>query len=556
MFRTLNIASLFILALFLFTACGRQNEKTAGQETRDTSPQPVLDSTEIERYFAAIPRFKDDLVWAKNFYRERRFRLGWFKDHELVPQAAEMLRVTGKANEEGLNAAHYKVVDLDKLFKEHQQAGKGERRDELEKEIDLALSGTYFNWASDYYRGLVVPRENKELVAWDVKRNKIKLHKALMTILGERKSKYGYAGFQPLHKEYGRLRAALAKYRAIESRGGWGSIPAGTKLKEGQTSDAVPALRKRLAAAGLIGAGSADTSKVYGPDLVAAVKRFQQSLGFTPDGAVGPGTIQELNVPVQERIRQIVLNMERWRWIPKSFEPDYLLVNIPEYRLHVVKNGKELHDQGMNVVVGKTMNSTPVFSDKMETVVFAPYWNVPYSIVDKELRRVLSRDPGYIARSNMEVVNFKGQPISASSINWAGITEKEYNKFILRKKPGPKNDLGDVKFLFPNTDAIYMHDTPHDQLFSLARRDFSHGCVRLEKPLQLAQYLLQDHGWTLAKMKSTIAGGVEKHVRLKEKLPVYIVYFTAWADDAGNVSFRDDIYGHDRKLAKQYFSRL
>ena len=326
---------------------------------------------------------------------------------------------------------------------------------------------------------------------------------------------------------------------------GWPKVSSSPKLKEGQSAPVVSALKKRL--------GLSSTDSSFNAEAVSALKAFQSAQGLKPDGALGAETVKLLNVPVDQRIKQIILNMERWRWIPKSFEEDYLIVNIPEYRLRVYEKGRE--QLSMNVIVGKTMNSTPIFSDKMENVVLAPYWNVPASIVRDELGPKISADPGYLDRSNMELVDAKGNQVSPSKVEWGTVTRDNW-KYILRKKPGPKNDLGDVKFIFPNTNDIYLHDTPHDELFSQTKRDFSHGCVRVEKPLELAEYLLRPVGWDMSKIQSTIAGGVEKQVKLKQVLPVYLVYFTAWVDDSGNVHFRDDIYGHDRTLAQQYFNEV
>ena len=366
-----------------------------------------------------------------------------------------------------------------------------------------------------------------------------------MTVLNERESKYSYASFSPLHPDYARLKSALAAYRKIQISGGWPKVSSSPKLKEGQSAPVVSALKKRL--------GLSSTDSSFSAEAVSALKAFQSAQGLKPDGALGAETVKLLNVPVDQRIKQIILNMERWRWIPKSFEEDYLIVNIPEYRLRVYEKGRE--QLSMNVIVGKTMNSTPIFSDKMENVVLAPYWNVPASIVRDELGPKISADPGYLDRSNMELVDAKGNQVSPSKVEWGTVTRDNW-KYILRKKPGPKNDLGDVKFIFPNTNDIYLHDTPHDELFSQTKRDFSHGCVRVEKPLELAEYLLRPVGWDMSKIQSTIAGGVEKQVKLKQVLPVYLVYFTAWVDDSGNVHFRDDIYGHDRTLAQQYFNEV
>ena len=508
-------------------------------------PQPILDSTYFINYINSEPRFKDQLDWTKKFYKERGFKLGWFKNNRLVPQAQQMLSLIYKADEEGLDPKDYQIKDFNKMFVRLDSAKRDSAKFiALQKEIDIALTANYFVWASDYYRGVVVPKENEE-IEWDVKRNKIKLHKALMTVLKERKSKYSYANFSPLHPEYSRLKSALASYRKIQASGGWAKVIASPKLKTGESSAIVPALKKRL---GL----SSSADSVYNAELVSAVKRFQAAQGLKPDGALGAETVRFLNISIEERIKQIVLNMERWRWIPKSLEPDYLLVNIPEYKLYVVEDGQEKIT--MNVIVGKTLNSTPIFSDKMEYVVLSPYWNVPISIIEKEIAPKLANNPGYLDHLNMEVVTANGSPVNPSSVDWGSVNESNW-KYVLRRRPGPKNDLGDVKFIFPNTNDIYLHDTPHDELFSQAKRGFSHGCVRVEKPIDLAEYLLRNSaGWDRAQILNTISVRKEKYVKLKEVLPVYLVYFTAWADDKGQVHFRDDIYGHDKTLAQQYFN--
>lgn len=557
MIRTISLSPFFdkfqkhsiyiYIGSFLILCMGSCSSK---DKVSSLNTQQTLDSTFIVSYLKSEPRFSSELNWAKSFYRERKFQLGWFKENKMVPQVEQMLSVIEKSDEDGLNAADYKVKDFGRLFKELEEAKKDTAAyTKLQREIDVALSATYFIWASDYYRGRVIPKENKN-VEWDVKRNKIKLHKALATVLQERKSKYSYADFQPLHKEYTNLKTALAKYRKIKNEGGWPTIPQGTKLKAGQSSAAVPLLRKRLANGS---AGTDSTGQnVYDSALVAAVKSFQASHGLKPDGNIGGETLQLLNIPIDQQIRKVILNMERWRWIPKSFEPDYLLVNIPEFRLRVYEKGQE--KMTMKVIVGKTMNSTPIFSDKMEYVVLSPYWNVPFSIIEKELIPNLIANPNYLERLDMEVVTNKAEPVDPSSIDWASVAESNW-KYTIRRRPGPKNDLGDVKFIFPNSNDVYLHDTPHDELFSQASRDFSHGCVRVEKPIDLAVYLLRNvPGYDRSKIQSVIAERKEKHVALKKVLPVYLVYFTAWADGAGNVSFREDIYNHDKTLAAEYFN--
>ncbi|MBO3270857.1 L,D-transpeptidase family protein [Hymenobacter defluvii] len=562
------------------TSCSQEQkakvqEALPGVLTGNQGPQPTLDSVYVARQMLAEPAFKSQLDWAKKFYKARDYRLGWFKNHEVVPQAKKLLEVINQAGDEGLDPQKYKIKNFDKLFAELDKArGDTTQRNSLEKQIDVALSGTYFTWASDFYRGTVNPREVKN-IDWDVKRNKIKLHKALMTILQERESTYPYYEFEPLHPEYDRLKKALAEYRTIQRNGGWPTLPAGTKLKPGDTSPAVALLRRRLLdepgtpAQGVAtpvqtvanngpsnGPAPAPAAQQYDSELVAAVKKFQQQTGQRTDGVVGGETLRLLNIPLDKRIDQIVLNMERWRWIPKRFEQNYLLVNIPDYKLHVVEEGKEV--MNMNVIVGKTLNATPVFSDKVEYVVLAPYWNVPFSIIDKEMRPKLVANPqAYLDRLDMEVVKgwgAKATPIDPTTVDWANLTQANW-KYTLRRRPGPKNDLGDVKFIFPNSNDIYLHDTPHDELFSQTKRNFSHGCVRVAEPIKLATYLLRNKpGYNENTILSTIGERQEKYITLPEKLPVYLVYFTAWVDDAGHLNFRDDIYGHDKNLAKEYFN--
>ena len=586
------LSSLLVSLPVLLSSCGA--DQSAGGRAADGSGTPAvqvgvmagselrLDSMYIIGQMRAEPHFKEQEQWARKFYRERQFKLGWFREHQLVPQAQTMLNVVSKAKDEGLDPKDYQVKDFSSLFASLEQArADTARRNMLEREIDVALSGTYFNWASDFYRGLANPRDNKTLgKEWGVKRNRIKLHHALMTILRERESTYPYYEFAPLHEEYEHLKKALAGLRTRQAAGGWPTLPATTKLKPGGTSLAVGLLRQRLMGSETAAAPAPDAApaeaaagttpvrtvgnttssaggagEVYGPDLVAAVKAFQQDAGLKEDGLVGGETLKQLNVPIGDRIDQVILNMERWRWLPKRFEPDYLLVNIPEYKLHVIEQNKEV--MNMRVIVGKTLNATPVFSDRLEYVVMAPYWNVPFSIIDKEFRPKLMADAnGFLNRLDMEVVKGSGRKavtVDPSSIDWAGVTESNF-KYTVRRRPGPKNDLGDVKFIFPNSNEIYLHDTPHDELFGQTKRGFSHGCVRVEEPIKLATYLLRNKaGWDKQAILDTIANRREKYVSVKEKLPVYLVYFTAWADASGRVHFRDDIYGHDKTLAREYF---
>jgi len=277
-----------------------------------------------------------------------------------------------------------------------------------------------------------------------------------------------------------------------------------------------------------------DTTKQFDSTLSNAIKSFQHRMGLDETGNVNAATIHELNVPARERIKQLIVNLERMRWLPGESDSNYIVVNIPEFKLHVYDDG---HDEfPMNVIVGEEGTGTVIFTGKLKYVVFSPYWNVPPSIVKKEILPQMDRDPFYLEEQNMEITDtVKGVP-------------------VVRQKPGEKNSLGLVKFLFPNNFNIYLHDTPAKELFSRTNRTFSHGCIRLQDAKKMALYLLRnDSSYTEQKVDSLMHLDHEKWVTLKNPLRVSITYFTAWVDQDGKLNFRKDIYGHDAEMAKKLF---
>lgn len=565
-----------LLGLSMITGCNKttgdgQGAGSAVKElfSKQQLPQTKTDSLFVLNFIKQKPDFKKHEELMFEFYGERNYKLAWFRDNELVPETQKFLQTIDHASKDGLDPKKYKLVDFDKLFEEYkQQDPQDSSRLALQQQIDVALTASYFNFASDFYRGRVNP-DNATTVNWDVKKNNIKLDKALQTILKERESTYPYYEFEALHAGYARLRDKLQEYRQLETKGGWPKIDLGNSktLEKGDTAAAVLALRKRLNPEQQLDANN-KSLRMYDDKLVQQVKHFQMLNGLDQDGVVGGNTLQTLNVPLNERIRQITINMERWRWIPKRMVPKdleqkYIWVNIPEYKLYIYEdpdNDPEADREykktmEMRVIVGKTLHSTPIFSDKMEYVVMAPYWNLPNSIVANEVKPHMLSNPSWLGRNNMEIVTKEKdpKPVSPSSIDWSGVTEKNF-KYMVRQKPGPKNSLGSIKFIFPNQYAVYLHDTPADALFSQTQRNFSHGCVRVEKPVELAKYALKDMPeWDEQRIRQTMNGGEETWVTLPKKVQVYIVYFTAWVDENGETHFRQDLYGHDKELEQEYF---
>ncbi len=561
------VLALWLAPLFFtgLVGCDSQSGNKTGSESAtgaaNTAPDnlPKLDSTAVDTYFRQTPALKAHRTDALQFYRERNSHLGWFKANgDVVPQAGKLLDKVATAQQDGLDPRQYPTQDVQKLFAALKAARSGGKGDadlaDLQRRTDLALSGLYFAFAGDFYKGTVDPHVN-DAIEWSVKRNKVKLYRSLQTILQERDSSYPYYEFGALHTDYDRLRHGLSVLRAVQQHGGWGTVPATKGLKPGEADTiVVPALRRRLLADATVKI-KIDNHPAqpyqYDEALAAVVRAFQDRHGLKPDGVVGGATLTALNVPVEERIDQVILNMERWRWVPKSLGVRYAMVNIPDYRLHVIDSGREVLT--MPVIVGKELKQTPVFSDRMKYVVLSPYWNLPTSIVVEEIKPAMLRNPNGLEAKHMEVLNSKNQPVPASSVNWAGVTADNW-KHRIRQLPGDDNPLGPMKFIFPNDNDVYFHGTPFTALFGATQRGFSHGCVRLEDPMKLARYVLRHQPeWTDEKIEQTIKGGKETWIILKEELPVYLVYFTAWADADGTLHFRDDIYGHDKTLEKAYF---
>lgn len=344
----------------------------------------------------------------------------------------------------------------------------------------------------------------------------------------------------PQHPQYERLRHALERYLTLAAAGGWPTLPPlPKKPKAGADAPEYAALRARLFASGELieddGSATLDTT------LMDGVKRFQHAHGLPDTGLPDAATAAALDVDVAARIAQIRLNLERWRWLPEDLGDPRIEVNVPTFELRAIENGQPA--LSMRVVTGKSDTPTPIFSAKLQTLVFSPYWNVPESILRKEIAPELAKDEGYLERKNMELVR-RGEPVDSSEFDPDDPTLR------VRQKPGADNALGHVKFLFPNEYDVYLHDTP-TRLFARSARNFSHGCVRIEKPFELAQWVLAEQPeWSAEKIDAAMNAGEERHVAVKRKVPVYILYETVWVDDDGTVRFAKDLYGHDARQAR------
>lgn len=352
---------------------------------------------------------------------------------------------------------------------------------------------------------------------------------------------------EPDTPRYRRMMVALDQYRHQSANGGWIQVPRGKVIKPGDDDPRVSALRIRLTASGDMPPGH-HIGTVYDSFVEAGVKKFQARHGLAEDGILGPNTMKEINVPVIDRIAQMELNLERRRWLKDDLGDRFVFVNLADQHLTLIENGKPAWKSP--VVIGKPYHATPVFTEKMEYLVMNPNWNIPKSIATKEMLPKLRRNPGALARQNISVRtgwSSNSKTIDPYSVNWRYVSSSDF-PFRLQQGPGSNNALGRVKFMFPNRHNIYIHDTPAKNLFSRTSRTFSHGCVRVQNPLELARHLLDEQGWSRSEIDSQIASGKRRVVSLKRPWPVYVTYLTAWVDADNVVQFRRDVYGRDKKL--------
>src|SRR5262245_37000063 len=463
-----------------------------------------------------------------------------------------LLRAIHVADREGLDPELYSVSLLDERKADALRGFLTKKGfdPEVAGAMDVWLTWLYMSYASDLADGVAdLARADP---AWKLDRTRFDPLSQLQRALADKRVAESLSELVPTTPDYLALQRVLAEYREQAARGGWPRVPANVKLKPGQSSSFVPALAARLAASGDFTGTEAPSNELsrYGPDLQDAVKRFQRRHGLTDDGVVGPELVAELNVPIEARIRQIELNMERWRWLPRELGDPHILVNIPEMRLDVWDHGTS--SISMRVVVGKTDTPTPIFNDRMTYIVFAPFWNVPADIAQNETLPSALNDPGFLTRTNMEVVDSSGRAVSAREIDLSSP-----DKYRFRQRPGTSNALGLVKFMFPNQFNVYLHDTPADSLFSRASRSFSHGCVRVEEPEKLAEYVLRNQPeWTPDRITEAMHAAEERVVKLKTAIPVYLGYWTARVTTDHVVQFRKDVYGIDARQTAKLAARL
>ena len=482
-------------------------------------------------------------------YRRTGFEPSWSDADGPIAKVDSLIAVLQEAPRDGLHPADYLVAPIDSLVRRlRTQTGPGPHERAL-ADLDLLCTDAFFRYATHLLHGRVDP--STLAPSWTLDRRQTDLPQHLQQALDTGTLRAALSRLRPPRPEYTALRDALAQYRTIAERGGWPALPEGPPLKEGMRDDRVPVLRERLQMTGdLRDPASAPDRFRFDDTLRQAVGRFQERHGLRADGILGPATRKALNVPVDTRIRQITVNLERMRWLPPDLGTPRVVVNIADSWLRVVEEDDTVPLQ-MRVVVGTSYRKTPVFSDRISYLVFSPYWHVPRRIAVEDKLPLFQRNPALFTRLGYEAFRGWGADavrVDPSTIDWKALSPDDF-PYRLRQKPGPANALGRVKFMFPNPHDIYLHDTPTRGHFHRSQRAFSSGCIRVEYPVELAEYLLQHNaGWTTERIEAAMDAPDERGVILRRSVPIHLLYWTAWVED-NRLHFRPDVYDRDEAMA-------
>jgi len=503
----------------------------------DAASDPAAQALKI--LLAAQPKTgsfleKRDRAALAEFYAERDYMPVWMVDGAYTPRARAVMQRIAAADEDGLDPAAYRLPPA--AIGATTPAGA-----EIAASVDFVLSQAVLHYARQAYAGRLDPASISKLIT--VKPRLPDPIEVLTTVSSASDGAAAIASFNPQHEGYQRLKKALAVARATETGPRLARVPDGKSMKLGLTDPRVPLLRARLELP-----APSEAPEVYDEALAEAVKSFQSSKGLKVDGIAGNATVAYVNGTGKSHTAEIIANMERWRWLPHDLGPFYVMANVPEYLVRVVENGEVIHTT--RSVVGKVTNQTPIFSDQMESIVVNPSWNVPASITMKEMLPAVRRDPSYMSRKGYQVlanVDGKYRPIDPQMVDWSNVNPRQ---IMIRQPPGDDNALGSVKFLFPNEHAVYLHDTPSKSFFKRDTRALSHGCVRVQDPLEFADVLLAHQGgWTKQRLRKMV-GGKEKWINLPNRIPIHLTYFTAFVDDSGSLETRPDVYGFNARVEK------
>jgi L,D-transpeptidase YcbB len=488
-------------------------------------------------------------VLLPQFYLNRIYRPAWSDNTGPLSIADSLLDAVRNAYLDGLHPEDYHLIQIEELLTAIRER---QRRNQPVNyfyfvDLDLLLTDAFLTLGSHLFGGRLDPVSFDP--EWQPSRREVDLVEILNNAVQNRIIKESLYSLLPHYSEYFRLRESLARYRKVHNEGGWPVIPEGPTMRRGESGERITALQERLLLAGDLDRDVLTNDRLFDHTLESAVIRFQRRHGLEPDGLVGRETLAQLNTSVEKRLQQVLINMERWRWLPTDLGDRYIIVNIANFELEVIESGELV--MNMRVIVGRHYRRTPVFTGHMTYLVLSPFWNIPPGITANDVLPQVRSDIYYLEKNNIRVFRGWGsdaEEIDPVTVDWSAITPRN-NPYRFRQDPGPDNSLGLVKFMFPNRFNVYLHDTPARELFSRVQRDFSSGCIRIEKPVELAEYLLANRSqWTRESIIAAMRQPVERTVTLSRPIPVHILYWTAWAEEDGTIHFRRDIYNRDQRL--------
>jgi murein L,D-transpeptidase YcbB/YkuD len=562
----------FIIGCVVFTSCSKNLTKLQGLNDKGALK---IDSSSLENSPVAISKpFSIDtlsygfrnrsIVVASNpyfskrvtakinrFYKYNAYQTQWLFDHAPASLFYSVISTLKNANKFGLTPEDYDVASIEHRLNTIYKDKTASRA--LIADLDIQITEMYFLFTTHLLEGKVRSvgngrnvwkRQSKQMTMLDVD--------LLLTTTNSTQFEEALQKMQPADVQYARLQNALVQYQSV-ARSPQAHLPAVSvprKIAPAESNPAIPLIRQKLSLLDLkvyampfdSATGTMD-SLYYDPELVYAIKLFQLRHGLEPDGIIGDKTLKFLNQPIKELVDVIAINMDRLRWRSGDYGDNYIVVNVPEYKMRVYENHKQ--ELEMKVIVGSAQTATPIFTDELEHIVFSPTWTVPVSIIKGEIIPNLKANPEYYSDKNFAFYKNEVE-IDPAYEPWDSVAINPYEYRVVQN-PGPNNSLGLVKFMMPNNLNVYLHDTPNHRLFSKDYRALSHGCVRLDEPAQFAEYLLRDQkGWTPERISKAMSNPTPTTIHLKKHYDVHIEYRTAWVDDAGALHVREDIYGHDR----------
>jgi murein L,D-transpeptidase YcbB/YkuD len=536
LFITKSVAGLFFILKTSFLLCLLFS---AGVQA-DTSWE-TQSSRYLEQLLKSNPQRLPDLAEpaVEAVYNEGKYKLLWSNAEGRLNRAYDLLHVIIHAEDEGLKPSDYYLEDIRKYW------GSNVLGESVY--LDLLLSAALCRYSNHVYSGKFIAADLD--VDWHIHNKPLDAHRLFANVAKNESIDNLLNALPPRHSGYQSLKKQLSRFRDFEQQGGWQQFAPGPALRTGVQHKQVVQLRQRLQMTGDLVESPIQGMDIFDRGLAEAVERYQQRHGLTVDGSVGPQTRLSLNITVAEKIRQIRINMERWRWMQRNLGKRYLIVNMTGFELYIMENGSSV--LAMPVIIGKAYRSTPSFSGLLSYMEYNPYWTIPTNMVLEDMVPRQINDASFLAKRSIRLYRGWGEnarEIDPQTVNWRKL-DKDRFPYWLRQDPGPKNALGQIKFLFSNPYEVYLHGTPDKHLFDRVVRTFSSGCIRVKDPVRLAAYLLNDGSLQMEEeVLANVHLGTNQGVNLPIAFPIYLVYWTAWVDQDGGMNFRHDIYGRDTLL--------